>query len=736
VLASQFAIAREQQLEQMANTQQTPPVPAPEELQQVTLPPRPVEQIESLPPVIQPKEIPPHVVPLPQAPTPAPVVPPVQPVVEQPAPVVPPVPPVMEQPQTPVPPTPVVPPAPVAEIPVTPPAQAPEESVDNLISSLSKRKDEINMTISGYQDGEEPIDSSSGFGTTSGDDGPPDIWELAAMRKSGKAVAPPQTTPNLAQVAPTNQTAQVVTQPVAVPEQQEVLTVNDPTMRVQQTPLPRPEEETSTEPATSALDEITYNDGEDEVYGEEIPDDVPEENLVPENENTITVATPEQKAPIEDVAIHLEIENANTKESPTQKTQQPAEQVAPNEKPTSNLEALRKRAQESAQDEQEHPHTVAGAEPQKRPKPTTQHAKAIANIADKLSEIQSTPATELPSIKSIIEGDIDAETASKKTKEITGTGNEEGALPTTQGIPLVRTFRNDVEQAVVKNKTSVGDMLEREKNRNYGETIRTAKHSNSSTISLILVWASVILVLGAVAFGVFVLFNFLTKNRNTDTPEIVSPNEIVLHDITNQTKTEILEGLTSIGATLQASQNSVTELQIVEGESGTRIVETYSFFGKLNTNAPSSLIRSTDEDMAIGFHKLVKGEPFWAFKVTDFEAASGGMYEWEDTLRKDLSPLFGRVVEVNVSTPSTTVSASSTSTTTTQVTTGTTQRSLVDVYTDTTVANVPARCLKGTGDQQDTCILLWSMPDKETVVITSNTDTLRTLIDRMKARTN
>ena len=746
VLASQFAQARELQLKQLATTPTTPPAPAPEELQNIQVPQQATEQQESLPPVIQPKEDPPHVIPVPQT-------------------------------------QPVNPAAPVATPPAPTATKTPD--VNNLISSLQERKDEINKNLNTSDDEKVLLDSSNAFGSTKNDDGPPDIWELASMRKSGKPVSapkppvtpaptpaqqvpqpapapvPPVAPEQITPVEPVAQTPPVPTEPAAQQQQVYEVPVSSPEVTDQEEQLPVLPEE-----PVSPLDEITYDDPTEPVADNTFPEDVPSNELSdepvteqppivePQPEVQLETEAPVQESVQEEVIekepVHLEIQNVNTSSAQEPAPSEPENpQTTPEPTaPTSNLEALRQRAHK----EGEVPANTAGAnntsstqpapQTEERPKPKTTHAKAISNIADKLNEISNTTSLELPSIKSIIDGDVDTETAKQETK---GTGTKEGDPNKPQenmGVPLVRTFRNDVEQAVVKNKTSVVDMLESEKSRDYGETVRKAKHSNSSaTISLVLVWASAILILGAIAFGAFVLFKFFVDGRSSDTPEIISPNETIPHDITDQTKEEILEGITGVGATSQASQGIITELQIIEGSAGqaigtqgTRIVETYSFFEKLNTNAPSALIRSTDEDMALGFHKLAKSESFWVFKITDFEAASGGMYEWEDTLRKDLSPFFGREVEIKL--PAQTTEAGNTATTgeTEPVTVPTAQKPIIDVYEDATIANVPARCLKGTGETQDVCIVLWSMPDKETVVITSSAETLQALISRMKSR--
>lgn len=375
---------------------------------------------------------------------------------------------------------------------------------------------------------------------------------------------------------------------------------------------------------------------------------------------------------------------------------------------------------------------------EKKLRPDSKHASVIADVADKLGEMSGKKTEETK------QEQVPTGKTTDNTKKSTEASKETVESAPPSNIPLVRTFKSDAENAILKNQTSVVDIMTAQQRQQkqpstLGETVRKAPRSTVSKLSVILMWSSAAFVLFAIAFASFFIFRFITSDRNIDKPELVAPNETVKHDITEQSSRQILEGLRRVRDSNQSELGALVELQIVKQTGGqddnissTKIVPTSEFFERLNTRAPGNLIRATTDEMTIGLHKLVNNEVFWVFKVDDYQNASRGMREWEEDIRKDLSPLFGEVEYTTqpASTPSQTTEIGS-PTSTIKYDPDPIITIPDDEYEDVTVANTAGRGLKGEGGEY---VFIWSMPDRDTVAIASSYETMERLITRMQER--
>jgi hypothetical protein len=401
----------------------------------------------------------------------------------------------------------------------------------------------------------------------------------------------------------------------------------------------------------------------------------------------------------------------------------------PKHTPVSNLSALRQKVlSKSASGDlsNEIPET------EERPRPESKHASAIADIADKLQTMSGQG------------GEAEEDTAMQTTPTQEGgeAQPETEQAPEKPTIPHMRTFRSDVQQAVMKNKTSVVDMLSaEEKRKGLGETVRKAPRAKkTSPLSYVLIGASIMLLIAGVSVGGFFAFKYFTSNRGAQTEEIIPANEYVQHDITGQTGKELRTGMNEIKNALQASLNDVTKLRMIERfdeNDSTRItfVSPQEFFKKLDTRAPGSLIRTTGDRMTLGVHTLRENEPFWVFSIEQYETAFRGMLEWEDSIREDLSPYFDTTLPPIIEKPEPVRDQTETSATSTQIDNFIERpdkpQRIIDVFKDTVIANREARILT---DEAGRTLLIWSIPDTENVLITTNKASFEELVQRMTAR--
>lgn len=166
-----------------------------------------------------------------------------------------------------------------------------------------------------------------------------------------------------------------------------------------------------------------------------------------------------------------------------------------------------------------------------------------------------------------------------------------------------------------------------------------------------------------------------------------------------------------------------------------------SFLALLAPNIPADLLRTISPTFLLGVHSFDTNQPFLLLKVDPYEQAFAGMLAWEPTMHQDLSPLFDYTPSphINTDTSDTTTAASSTATAATSSATPATSTTAAvtnpdsaftqATFVDTIVENHDARALKNTAGD---IYFLWTFLDRNTVLITTNPNTVREVITRLK----
>ena len=153
-----------------------------------------------------------------------------------------------------------------------------------------------------------------------------------------------------------------------------------------------------------------------------------------------------------------------------------------------------------------------------------------------------------------------------------------------------------------------------------------------------------------------------------------------------------------------ARLSSVVGFQVTSGAGDTtKTISAGSFLEKLQSHAPDELTRSLSDNFLFGLHVLNVPQPFLILKTGYYQNAFAGMIAWENDLENDLGPIFiPQESELYAST-----------------TAGLLQRRMK--FEDLVVKNRDTRALRGANSK---IIFLYSFPDKNTIVITTNADTL------------
>lgn len=291
---------------------------------------------------------------------------------------------------------------------------------------------------------------------------------------------------------------------------------------------------------------------------------------------------------------------------------------------------------------------------------------------------------------------------------------------------IVRTLKTDTEEAINLERMSSASMAlaEQKKKQRYPQVEQPADAPKSRKL-LLLIISFLFVFVGIGAFN----FNYI-KEKIAATPEI-KPEIITL--IISEKNAEFnldeLDGknlsvsLSKIIKENEIEPKSVENIHITKNiassekeKSVKKPLTSKEFLFLITSKTPDALIRSLKPDYMLGVHSLNGNQPFIILKTESYENAFAGMLAWEKNLGKDLESLFS----INSGIAS---HASGT------------EQIFVNKkeFEDILVKNKDARALR---DFDGVIVLIYSIPDKETILIANNAETLTELFDRViRART-
>jgi hypothetical protein len=162
---------------------------------------------------------------------------------------------------------------------------------------------------------------------------------------------------------------------------------------------------------------------------------------------------------------------------------------------------------------------------------------------------------------------------------------------------------------------------------------------------------------------------------------------------------------------LEGKLGSVVAVDFSKDTSKTAIT-TREFFTTFNFRAPDAFTRALDPAYMLGVHIFDGNQPFLIFKTDYFEQAFAGMLAWEPTLAEDVGTLLRSKNDfLNGST---------------------TEVSFLSQFSDEVIKNHDARVLR---NNKGDVLLLYTFPDRGTLLITTSSKSMSELIDRLNAIT-
>ncbi|MFA6430438.1 MAG: hypothetical protein WC229_00905 [Candidatus Paceibacterota bacterium] len=282
---------------------------------------------------------------------------------------------------------------------------------------------------------------------------------------------------------------------------------------------------------------------------------------------------------------------------------------------------------------------------------------------------------------------------------------------------IIRTFKGDMEETIQANHVSSINIALAE-NKKMMERMRSAE-TEKITIKknyTVLIVSFLLVAGGILAFAIpYFLVNkqyaqeevseslssvtFITA----ESEEKINLDSVVLDRISSTLSERIDQSNIRLG--------SIKNIFLTEG-SGTaeETINTQKFISLMKFNLPKEIERTLRPEYMFGMHSFNGNQKFLILKVGSYENAFAGMLKWEIDLWSDFKNLF---------------SLSSISLPTNQ--TGRIPGIETPAFQDAVYANKDTRVVK---DSSGGVLFLYSIIDKNTVVFTTSTDTLKEIINR------
>jgi len=260
-------------------------------------------------------------------------------------------------------------------------------------------------------------------------------------------------------------------------------------------------------------------------------------------------------------------------------------------------------------------------------------------------------------------------------------------------VRRIRTYGDDMAESIQKGGVSATHIVAAEQDRSS----RRLQFEFEEKIPFWKKRSVVISFTGIILIVLVVTSFYLLKPSATPTP----PPNTLAHIFTPDYQKEIVVAgfdASKLKNTLAEERksasipvSSILSLDLLE-KSGVdkKAITTEYFLKTLSTNIPSSLTRALDETFMAGLYAYNGNQPFLVFKVNSYANAFAGMLKWEQYLTNDLGVIF-------------------------------LERNTLAVFGDTIIENGDARVIK---NENSKIILLYSFPDPQHLVITSNEKTL------------
>jgi len=278
-------------------------------------------------------------------------------------------------------------------------------------------------------------------------------------------------------------------------------------------------------------------------------------------------------------------------------------------------------------------------------------------------------------------------------------------------IQNIRTYKKDVANTITNQKTSLVRMvLEEQKGRQKrerDESPRTRKNFSLIIFSIIFFLATLSIVYYAF-FRTVNTDNLLTEINitqfiNTEVSQEFSIDGKSKKEIVKEIQQEITGTNSQINTAKNIFFTKTLSSQTPDGATinKKKIVTVSELFEKIEVSAPSVILRTIKNDFMFGYHSFNGNQPFLILKTDYYDNTFSGMLIWENTMSLDLIPLFGTIGKEDL---------------------------IGRTWSDIITKNKDTRILS---NFDGSVALVYMFKDKETLIITTNNNTLFEISQRL-----
>ncbi len=273
-------------------------------------------------------------------------------------------------------------------------------------------------------------------------------------------------------------------------------------------------------------------------------------------------------------------------------------------------------------------------------------------------------------------------------------------------LRTIRTYASDMAQAVQEKQGSVVRIVMAEEDKRRREVANVAPTSKRN---IIFIAGGMMIIALALAVIVFALTRSKRPAKITETPVAQTIARVIPYDNTVQIDTtgvRLILG-NKLEETLVGSYElgSITALSLTDSTKSTQELSITDFINILRLRLPSPFTRSLLPEYMLGIHTFDGNELFLLLKSSSYDATFAGMLAWEKTMTIDLRDIF------NIP-PSTSAGAIISE----------------KKFEDVVIENKDARAIL---DETGEIILMYSIPNENTVIITKSKDTFKEILNRL-----
>ncbi len=280
-------------------------------------------------------------------------------------------------------------------------------------------------------------------------------------------------------------------------------------------------------------------------------------------------------------------------------------------------------------------------------------------------------------------------------------------------LKQIRTFEGDVAEAIRKqNESLISIQRKEEAKRDAVKTLSPNSASSEHHFS----WKPLVMAIFTIIFigggGYGAYYALTTYQEKTALPIVNAPKNQFLGvgkmtelDASTISRQAIIDKIQNIRSESREG-DSLDQIQFKRGvEPTSELLDFADLLTRLNSHAPNPLVRAFDPLFMFGVLGSNPSHSLLIVKLKSFENAFPGMLEWEPRLVEDMLPLFIDAQELD------SVATNS-------------------VFKDKTIQNHDTRVLRNSYNQ---IVLIYGFFDNNTLIMTDNENTFRTIVNRLQA---